>query len=527
MKPYINKLPFILMFVVSVFITSCVNDLDTVPIDEDIATAANVFDDPAAYYQFLAKIYSGLVISGQQGPAGNPDIQGIDEGFSSYIRQYWVAQELSTDEALCAWNDPGLPDMSQQTWSSDNDFVTALFNRIFFQVSMCNEFIRQTTDAKISDLEGTIKANVLNYRAEARFMRALSYWHAIDMFGSVPFVTEEDEVGAFLPEQISRTELFNYVESELLAILPDMVDAGQNEYGRADKAAVWMLLAKLYLNAQVYIGENKYSECITYLNNVIGSSYGSEFESNYQDLFLADNDTAEGIIFTINCDGAHTQTWGGLTFIIHAAIGGDMNAGDFGVDGGWGGNRATYEFANKFTDLTDSRALLFTAGQEPVITNLHDFKHGVGITKFKNVTSTGEPGTREDFPDTDFPVFRIADAYLMYAEATLRGGGGNAATAVGYVNQLIERAYGDDSKNIDQADLTLDFILDERARELYWECHRRTDLIRFGVFTGADYVWAFKGGVAEGVGTASYFDLFPIPSTQLGANPNLVQNTGY
>src|SRR5690606_12271725 len=145
-------------------------------------------------------------------------------------------------------------------------------------------------------------------------------------------------------------------------------------------------------------------------------------------------------------------------------------------------------------------------------------------------TLAGEivPNYHADFVDTDYPMFRLADAYLMFAEAVLRGGsGGTLGEAVGYINQIRERAYGDASGNIAQNDLTLDFILDERARELYWEGHRRTDLIRFGKFTGSSYLWPWKGNVAEGTATPAHLDLFPIPEVDRAANPNLEQNPGY
>ena len=116
----------------------------------------------------------------------------------------------------------------------------------------------------------------------------------------------------------------------------------------------------------------------------------------------------------------------------------------------------------------------------------------------------------------------------MYAEAVLRGGsGGDKTTAVGYINQLRERAYGNTNGNITAADLTLNFILDERGRELYWEGHRRTDLIRFGQFTSATYLWPWKGGVETGTGVDAHYNLFPIPNTDRTANPNLGQNPGY
>ncbi|MDH5400379.1 MAG: RagB/SusD family nutrient uptake outer membrane protein [Cyclobacteriaceae bacterium] len=511
--------------------TACVNDLDVVPVDPNIETTATLYDDPAVYKQLLAKLYAGMALTGQQGPSGNPDIAGIDEGFSSYLRMYWYHQELTTEEAVIGWNDQTIKDFHHHTWGAGDLFVQALYSRIFYQITFANEFIRETSDGKLSErgISGAGKADVGLYRSEARFLRALSYWHALDLFGKVPFVTDADPIGAFLPEQSTRSELFAYIESELLDMESTMAAPGTNEYARADQAAAWMLLAKLYLNAEVYTGQAKYTECITYLNKVIGGGYS--LHSNYQGLFLADNHTSPEVIFPVAFDGANTQTWGGNTFIIHAAVGGNMSPDDFGIDGGWGGTRTTSAFVNKFSDPsgnTDSRAMFFSDGQALEINDIGLFTDGYAITKFKNITSTGTPGAHATFPDTDFPMFRLADAYLMYAEAVVRGGsGGSVADATGYINALRERAYGNTSGNITETDLSLDFILDERARELYWENHRRTDLIRFGKFSQSDYVWPWKGKVKEGISTDSKLDLFPIPSSDLGANPKLTQNPGY
>jgi hypothetical protein len=159
---------------------------------------------------------------------------------------------------------------------------------------------------------------------------------------------------------------------------------------------------------------------------------------------------------------------------------------------------------------------------------MFNFNHGYAVTKWKNVKSTGGAGSNATHPDTDQPIFRLADAYLMYAEAVLRGGqGGTPATALDYVNQIRTKAYGSTAGNITQDQLTLSFILDERARELYWEGYRRTDLIRYGLFTGSGYIWQWKGGVQAGIATDAKYNLYPIPDADLGANPNLVQNTGY
>ncbi len=512
-------------------LTSCLKDLDTVPIDPLVITSATVYEDTTAYRQVLAKCYAGLAVSGQQGPHGNPDISGIDEGFSQYLRQFWLAQELTTDEAVIAWNDGTLKDYHFQTWTSGGEFIKALYNRIYYQISLCNEFIRESTDEKLSErgFSDAEKATIRIYRAEARFLRALSYYHALDLFGNVPFVTENDKVGAFLPTQITRSDLFNYLETELLEIEGQLKDAKTNEYGRADKAAAWMLLSKLYLNATVYIGEEKYTEALTWIKKVIASPYSLEPE--YAHLFLADNNLCNEIIFPIAFDGESTKTWGGTTFIINAAIGGNMSPAEFGVGGGWGGTRTTPQFVDKFPDisgLTDKRAMFHTSGQSKSISDIFLFTDGYAIKKWKNIKRDGTPGKDRTHPDTDFPVFRLADAYLMYAEAVLRGGtGGDVATALNYVNAIRTRAYGNTSGNITSGELTLEFILDERARELYWECHRRTDLIRFGKFSNTTYLWEWKGGIKEGASTSSHLDLFPIPSSDIGANPNLTQNPGY
>jgi hypothetical protein len=709
---------------IAVMTASCVKDLDVTPLDTKLTTSANVYDSPEAYLQGLAKLYASYSVSGQQGPSGMPDIAGIDEGFSNYLRQYWNAQELSTDEAVMAWNDATIKDFHWQTWSPNDVFITAIYGRIFFTISIANEYIRATA--------GNTDPTIQQYNAEARFIRALSYYHAIDLFGNTPFITEADLPGSFFPKQTTRADLFKYIESELKAI-EGQLGAPRFEYGRADKAAAWTLLAKLYLNAKVYIGEDKNTDCITYCNKVINEG-GYALAPDYADNFLADNNTSPEIIFPITCDGSFTRSYGGMTYLVHAAIGGSMPAADFGVGGGWGGIRTTSAFVSKFgtsktmwrspkpkshsaytllycpgsyqgwdptntttvlasvnndnkfegylyfpdaggqfkfcknpnwdvnwgdtgangslepngdninvadagyykvnvdldaltytitkttwgvigsatadqwnsdqnmtydatagtwsavLDLTageikfrandgwdlnygddgnngileagganiaipeagtytltlklgapdytytvvrasyDHRAMFWTAGQSLEIEDIAQFTQGYAITKFKNVNKDGSAAAHAhpDFVDTDYPMFRLADVYLMYAEAVLRGGaGGDLATALDLVNQLRVRSYGDTGGNISTSDLTLEFILDERARELYWEGHRRTDLIRFGEFTDGSYVWPWKGNVAGGAATASYRNLYPIPANDLGANPSLDQNPGY
>ena len=522
-------------------------------------TSDQVFTDFANYKPLLAKLYAGLAVSGQTlniaGNTATPDISGIDEGFSQYLRAYFTHQELPTDEAVMTWNDQTIQNFHAMTWTSTDVFTRAMYNRIFYQIALCNEFLRQTTDAKLGDygIGGAEAEQVRHYRAEARFLRALSYWHAIDLFGDVPFATENDVVGgSFQPRQAPRTEVFEYIETELQAIADgsgELVEARQNEYGRADKAAAWTLLAKLYLNAEVYTGTPRYTDCVTYCSKVIGAGYALNPDGGlpagqhnaYRNLFLADNNTSPEIIFPITFDGVRTTSYGGMTYLVNAAVGGSMDKSAFGVPrGGWGGYRATRALTDLFPDPArpdttqnnpDRRFLFYTQGQSREInTVLNRFTDGFAYAKYRNVTKNlamGSDALNGLFPDTDFPMFRLADVYLMYAEAVVRGGGGGTASqALNYLNQLRQRAYGNNTGNITAGQLTLDFLLDERARELFGECHRRTDLIRFGKFT-AGKNWPWKGDVKPGRDVEPYRVLFPIPATDLSVNQNLKQNPGY
>jgi starch-binding outer membrane protein, SusD/RagB family len=525
--------------VISLSAASCDHSLDIEP-KYDVVSS-NVYRDFANYKPILAKVYAGYAVTGQQGPAGRPDISGIDEGFSNYLRQFWQAQELTTDEAIIAWNDGNLRDLHDMDWTPANEFLRALYNRIYYQVSLTNEFIRELQDGQLDarGISGANREEARRFRAEAQFLRALSYWHAMDLYGNVPFVTENDRVGSFFPEQINRADLFKYVEEQLLSIENEMGEPGF-EYGRADKAALWTLLTKLYLNAEVYTGTARYADAVTYARKVIDSGR-YQLEPEYNHLFLADNHTSREIIFPITFDGLRTTTWGGMTYLVHAPVGGNMNAAEFGINGGWGGLRTTKNIVDLFPSTNgdpDERAMFHTNGQSKEIADIFTFTDGFPITKYRNVTRTNQPGSDRsgNHPDTDFPMFRLADVYLMYAEAVLRGGGGSVADALDYVNQLRRRAYtlanGDPRQNgvsgtISQGQLTLDFILNERGRELKWEAHRRTDLIRYNRFTSANYVWPWKGAVPEGRGVEEFRRLFPLPSTDLTANPNLTQNPGY
>jgi hypothetical protein len=503
---------------------------DTTELPITTITDTNYFNDPSSYRALLAKIYSGLAVSGQRGPAGDPDIEGIDEGFSQYLRLFWEAQELPTDEAVIAWNDVGLPELNTQLWASSNSFVVAMYYRIAFQVSMANELLRQTTEAKLLErnVSPELTADIQVFRAEARFLRALSYWHGMDLFGSIPLVTEEYALGSPPPPQNTRQEIFDFVVSELNAIKTQLPLASPGTYGRATSAAASMLLAKVYLNAAVYTGTPQYGPALAEAQAVIGGPF--LLDPSYHHLFQADNHTSPEIIFPIVQDGLRTQTFGGTTFLVHASCGGTMDAGESGVDGCWFGLRVKPPAYTRYTiqPAGDTRASVFwTDGQTLEVSSISNFNAGYPARKFVNVTSTGAEGSNATHPDTDFPMFRLGDAYLMYAEAHLRGGGGDPATALGYVNALRQRAYGNTSGDIAPGGLTLELILDERGRELLWEAHRRTDLIRYGLFTGGGYLWPWKGGAPAGTATESFRDLYPLPASELTTNPNLTQNPGY
>ena len=540
MKKYIKHSIFGVILALS--LSACMKDLDQEPIDPDSFTEKDVFKNATEAKGALAKIYASLSLTGQKGPSGDGDIAGADEGSTGYTRMQFYLQVASTDEAIIRWSDAGVPDFHNMSWTPANTFNNAYYNRLGQQIAFANSFI-DNAQALASDPE------VGYYIAEARFIRAYAYYNVIDAFGKAPLVTSSK--ADLKPAQNTRAELFNFVESELKDLEGKLKAARANEYGRVDVVAAQALLARLYLNAKVYIGQDKYTDCITYAKKVIASSYSlntTDANNNgtaYDELFLADNNSngaQNEFIFLASFDGLNTKTYGGTAFIIHGATGGNMNASSLGINDGWSGLTAPKEFVNKFevsarnsnnepTAWKDKRAMFYTDGQTYENTDLKDFtKSGYAITKFKNITSTGAVGKdpEKKFPDTDLPLIRLAEVYLTYAEAVLRGGtGGDRATALGYINQLRSRAYGNASGNIADSDLTLDFILDERARELYWEGLRRTDLIRYGKFTGGSYLWSFKGGAASGVAVPDYRNLYPIPQDARTANDNLTQNTGY
>ncbi|GAB2706628.1 membrane protein [Hymenobacter frigidus] len=523
--------------------TSCTKDLDQTPKYE--LTPDKVFVNLAGYKQVLAKLYGGFALTGPSGP-GSGDIVGIDAGTSDYIRQWWSAAELTTDEAVIAWNDPGVQEWHRMNWDATNPLTRGLYSRLYYEIAICNEFIREATDDKLSSrVAGSELAQGKLFRAEARFLRAVAYSHVIDLYGNGPFVTDKDAVGAGLPPYATRQALYNFVESELLALTTELAPARSNEYGRVDQAAASGMLARLYLNANVYTGTPQYAKAAEYAKKVVDAGYtlsttpsASAPISAYGRLFLADNNMAPAsneIIWPVIFDVNSVQSYGGTTFIVNGSTSGsDANWQRIvGQSTGWGGLRTTRALFDKFFlaggDTTrDRRGRFYTRNQSLEINDLSQFTQGLGVLKFRNVNSAGVgQGAPLNFSSVDFPMLRLADMMLIYAEAATRGSA-DRATALGYVNQIRARAFNNAAGSaITDAQMTSDFILDERARELHWEGTRRSDLIRYNRFVESAYLWPWKGGVAAGQGVDAKFKLFPIPAADLTANPSLKQNPGY
>ena len=528
---------------------SCIGDLDVMPLDPNIMTAEDAYSTPESYLQGLKKIYSVWALSGQDDP-GASDLEGMNAGNTVLLRCWWTLQENTTDEAKCAWGDSWVAQVNSIVWNTaEVEPMEGLYHRSIYVVSIVNDFLKQLQNAP----EGVDRER---YNAEARFCRALAYYVLMDAFGNPPFATEE--TGSSLPEQIKRADLFDWIEGELNTIkssLPEMTD----EYGRADQHCVDFLLARMYLNSEVYTGTKRYTDCITACNNIITSN-SYELADDYAELFMADNgenaDARKEIIFPVIADGNTTQSYGIGAIILGSRSGSEGTVENYGCNGGWDGFRATGNLVRAFNydaeesawtadniNSFDNRAIFYSEGRSLDITTsaIGTFtEEGWAVYKYSNLNSDGTPGKNTTFPDTDFPLFRLGEVYLMYAEAVARGGeGGSTSKAVEYIQNLRKRAntaYSEvteswltenTSVSASTASVAYGNILNERCRELYWEATRRTDLIRFGLFTSNSYTWAEKGGVISGVGVDDKYNLFPIPVSDISVNGNLHQNEGY
>ena len=525
-----KKIKYILgILAAAAALNSCVGDLDVTPIDPNANTVDKVLTSQKALDSYIAGVYLGFATSGYYGPNGDPSISGLDGGASQYIRGLYHVSELTTDESVCGWNDQTIKNFHYMNWTTDDTFIYAFYSRIFMQVSAANEFLREV---KKLDFDAALQNRYID---EVRVLRAIAYYHAIDNFGNVPFTDENSHVG-ITPEQKKRADLFEWLETELKSIISNGYLPGKNEvvYGHVSMGAAKFLLAKLYLNAQVYTGTARWNDCADVLKDLMNSGYSLHTTSSgtfspYQELFLADNDKCtDEIIFAVQQDGLYTQSYGATNYIIFASTGGEMDPAELGISSGWGGLRTTPQFYDKFTS-NDARNLFYTATQTKDIDDIGEFSNGYGFMKFRNVTSGGEIPNRvydqandqwnnPGFVNTDFPMMRYADVLLMAAECQMHGASIDGLSAL---NQVRARAGLPEVSSISENEL-----LDERGRELYQECWRRSDLIRFGKFTSG-YTWQWKGEVKEGRDVESYRTLFPIPDSDRLANSNLDQNPGY
>ena len=534
--------------------TSCVSDLDQYPHTE--TTSKDVYTSLANYEAVLGKIYAAMVTSGQGKGGDNKDMESVlnnGSGFD-YMRMFINMQECGTDEFASTWlTGEQTTGLTYLSWDANDAWVSDMYYRIYYNIALCNEFLRNANSASFS---GADAEKMKEYKAEVRFMRALFYYHALDFFRNIPMVTENDPVGSFIPPRYTPQQTFDYIESELKDCVGDMLPASTCPYGQASQGAAYTLLAKLYLNSEVYTGVAKYTECKEACEKVMGMGYS--LESDYSKLFNADNDKRTNeIIFALPVSAEHTVSWGASTYLVCGQLSmsnANQNVADFGATSGWSEFRLRPEFVDKFTqadidgdDNGDKRCKFFTNGQSKDITDMTTETAGYLSEKWSNLKDDGTTAsnTGDAGVDTDFPLFRLADVYLMYAECVVRTGddwdnwaGGSDAEsdsrkkgAIYWINKVRERAYGIDEngnpkgqvwkENFSSKDAFLQFILDERARELYHEGYRRTDLIRFGEFTTSKYIWQWKGGTHDGQAVDSKYNIYPIPNTELTANPNL------
>ena len=564
-----NKILYILTLTVAgALLSSCIGDLNTRPLNKTDFIADNVYDDQeTTYLQGLSKIYFQFVSNDTK------DLEVADGGASELIRAFWSAQETTTDEAKCAWiKDAWVRALNTNTYSeAQNDATYAVYVRTIQGITLVNEYLRQTAPERLSErgVSEELAAKIDGFRAEARFLRAYFYWMAMDTFGDVPFTTESDELGMdYRPKQKPRAEIFSYVTGELEALLADGSDMpeAQSNYPRADKGSVAGLLVRLYLNAAVYTapadkpgqGTAEWAKVQATCEKIF-TTMNYSLCPEYSDLFRGDNGEnpeARGeFLFAASYDAQYTKSYGGTTYLLLASLEADEvsdSSMPTGVNAGWAGLRMPYEFIKTFfRPLTtpdyssgkyligDNRAdgLFHIEGRKESMNNgkLYDFKCGWVCRKFNNIPHDkteeeflSEAATKS-YSDVDFPLIRLGEIYLAYAEACLKLGSSEVSKALPYIAEIQKRAIPDfDEATVTTSLLTEDWLRKERARELYWEGYRRTDLIRYGLYHSSKYIWPYKGSDASsGKAFEEYMTVFAIPPTELAANTDLYQNYGY
>lgn len=531
----------------SMLFTACIGDLDTLPLNPSDSTSETVYGaDESGYIAGLTKLYFNFVSN------ETTDLQVSDAGASELVRAFWIVQEVTSDACKCAWeNDAWVRAMNTNTWSdADNDATYAVYVRTLQGIAYTNEYLRQTASDRLSDrgVSSELAAKIQGFRAEARFLRAYFYWMALDVFGDVPFTTENSPFGGGVnPKQASRKDVFDYCISELTALAADdsPMPAARSNYPRADKGAVLGLLARMYLNAEVYTGTPMWQEAKDACEDIFTMGYSLCPE--YADLFRGDNgenpEALNEVLFGISYDAEQTQSYGGTSYLTLAAIAAtDVSSTQMinGVNNGWGGIRVLYEYVEKYFnvrnadysagtyDVNDKRGRMFyiKGRSESMDGALYVFLNGWSCLKFNNIPhnmdqdSYLETAASKAYSDIDFPMIRLGEIYLIYAEACMNLGQAN--TALPKVQELAARAGVTAPTSITQ-----EWLIEERARELMWEGHRRTDLIRYGKFTSSSFLWTYKGGSFSGQGFDDHMKIFAIPASELASNPELHQNPGY
>lgn len=501
-------------------LSSCVSDLDVEPKNPSNKTELTSGEQ---YYQLFAQVYSGLVIAGVNDQS---DISVDDGGAGVYTRQLWNLQELCSDEAFIGknWNDAGLDELDYSTWGPDNHWLFEAMSRFMYQINICNEFLRSID--KAASVANPISAeDIAGMKAEIRALRALSYYHMMDLFGRGPYTTEASAIGV-TPPTMTRDEMFPLVVADLRDAIPSIRPAAKQTYGRVSREGARMLLAKLYLNAGVYTGTPMWKECAEQCLEITKTI--NTLATDYKYLFCGSNDKYVGngeILWGIPQDNANLQTYGGTTYLgigaWNASIPEDVYHRLGSTAAGWGGPRIRPELANAF-GAGDPRRLIYEGTFTNDLTDIGDWGlTGSGYMCVKFVYTSEDDYYNENgvlyntFSNTDFPLFRLADTYLMLAECQLNGVECDGKT---YFDRVRARA-GQPAIELNSYNL-----LQERMRELYWEGHRRSDLVRFGQYTGGEYIWSWKGGTQKGRSIDAYRAVYAVPSQ---FTSTLGQNTGY